>query len=915
MSHEQDETADNAIGRASRDTRGESERMATERNELDAAMEVARNITKTPQTGTIVPIGTGAPDTMRATLAEQRANAARAALRLRKAAKEHEEEFRQLIERQRREVADLLGPLQDHLKRLEEGLWTVNLYLGRDEQIVQLAAGAPAPADTPITLRQLVLAMDQECLVAADFGGLDARSVEQFEEWITADPAHLEQVMPEPKGVVVLVPSRQERDYGDTWLNAAMHEANTESHWLIRNGGELYLMKTDLRIGDRLLPKRSEFIDYFYTERRFGSDRERIPLEPGSDAWLRAEQAADQRRRHYMRVMLVLQGLADRTAVFHPLPEGGVSFLDVASQESGKVRIINEIDNVLDTGRLPFRQWQRELCEQLRPGMRVAGVFNSVDWYDANRSGSRYSDHSRVTPKGADAPLTGAIYRIEERRGQNLIIRYKRTDVRWGYDTRGDYTYGPHAYKNRATCTLHPGDPFLLPLDLVTVEELTTYLHARTERHAYLSMIPLVKAAITALTEEAEAEKPFRLLLAGRIAELGDIDVSAALTQVDDLVRWWKLANRWHRPLVGDQQAEAKAVEAICREWQARQSAPAASSRDKEIVEALRDRFPDLICVAQRRDGKYAAYLPAGPEQTIWLTIHLYTATGKADRMREWTMVPGRTLASQRVLWMAPAWTEWDHAASTADHLTGPEQAAILDQLRDSIAPHGTPIAVVYRAKGEYDDGRAFMVLAWRHKPRSINDEKLRDPGERMCTYAVQWRRDPTGTPALTAGYLGGDSFTWNRYTGTGRGTPWRPTDSAYQEDTDWRLVWSDPDQLAAVDRTNASITAYGKARREESYEVHRLRNFLQQTLVNAEEDRLRARFLEDHADAEDLWEEHRETLRITHPDMGWADKLLTWLVHSRVNITGLTVAEAAALYGQPVTIPDGLADLRFPTP
>ena len=36
--------------------------------------------------------------------------------------------------------------------------------------------------------------------------GIDARSIEQFDEWLLADPAHLDQVLPEAKGVVVLVP-------------------------------------------------------------------------------------------------------------------------------------------------------------------------------------------------------------------------------------------------------------------------------------------------------------------------------------------------------------------------------------------------------------------------------------------------------------------------------------------------------------------------------------------------------------------------------------------------------------------------------------------------------------------------------------------------------------------------------------
>ncbi|MEV4078693.1 hypothetical protein AB0J43_00170 [Nonomuraea fuscirosea] len=608
--------------------------------------------------------------------------------------------------------------------------------------------------------------------------------------------------------------------------------------------------------------------------------------------------------------MLVLQGLADRTAVFHPLPEGGISFLDVASQEDGKVHIVNEIDNVLDTGREPFRQWQRRLCDKLRPGMRIVGAFSASDWWDANRSEYRYGDHSRVAPRGASAPEPGHIYRIEERRGQDLLIRYARTDTRWDHDEYGNW--GEQPYKNRATCTLHPDDPFILPLDLVTLPELTTYLHARTERHAYLSIIPLIKAAITALQAQADAERPFRLLLAGRIAEMGDLDVNDALAEMDALVRWWKLTNRWHRPLVGEPQVEAKAVQAICREWEARRSTPAASIHDGQIVTSIRDQVPGAICVARRRDGRYAAYQPADDGQRLWLTIHTFTATGKLSWVREWTMVPGRTLASQRDLWWTPAWQEWDHGASAAEHLTGPEQVTIVDQLRDRIAPHGTPIAVMYQPAGEYfDDGRTFMVIAWHHTPRAVDDDKLKDPGERMCTISAQWRRDSTGAPALTIGRLR-EAFLWHRYSSSRHSTPWRPADSAYQYRYDWRLVWSDPDQLTAVEQVSDAIATQEAVRRARSHRAWKLREFLQLALMDAEEKRLRIRFLQDHAGAEDLWKEHRETLRITHPDMRWAEDLTTWLVHQSIDLSNMTVGEAAALYGQPVHIPAELNHVRF---
>ena len=105
------------------------------------------------------------------------------ALRTRMALDEKRKEMQALFDAQMQEALAIRRPLEEKLKRLEEGLWTLSLYAGDEERIVQLQDGEPAPLDTPITVRQLVLAMDEECAVAAEDGGIDARSIEEFDAW------------------------------------------------------------------------------------------------------------------------------------------------------------------------------------------------------------------------------------------------------------------------------------------------------------------------------------------------------------------------------------------------------------------------------------------------------------------------------------------------------------------------------------------------------------------------------------------------------------------------------------------------------------------------------------------------------------------------------------------------------------
>lgn len=94
---------------------------------------------------------------IRETAAAQRAALTRQTHALRaqhEAAKaEIEAQQKALADELARRTADLLAqmkPMQEQLAKMEEVLWTVNLYLGRDETLQLLRDGQPAPADTPI---------------------------------------------------------------------------------------------------------------------------------------------------------------------------------------------------------------------------------------------------------------------------------------------------------------------------------------------------------------------------------------------------------------------------------------------------------------------------------------------------------------------------------------------------------------------------------------------------------------------------------------------------------------------------------------------------------------------------------------------------------------------------------------------
>lgn len=691
----------------------------------------------------LVPARSDDPTVAKRQMAAMRADAKRKAGLIDAKRKELERLLRSEMER----AEAVLGPMQEMVRRLEAGIFTVNLYLGRDEQIVLLRDGESAPADTPITLRQLLLYMDEECAVKADEGGIEPVEIEAFDEWLLADAANLHQVLPETKGIVALRPRREVGRYADTasakamvlrFSSAsakAMAEENRKTYWLVRNGERVYRTLTALEADERVLPYADEF-ERIFTEKHKGR---RVPLRPGSFNWERAQERAEEREQKFMRVGLLLEGLLHRTPIFHPLPDRGVSFLDPACVRDGRVSYITDAEGLLTTGEERFTDWRRRLADELRVGMRIVLGPGLSDYRREARPGNE-----RLTPEVATLPHVGEVFTIEEtRRGGALVFRYHEGE-RWV----GDGAWGGGELrepKRRATCQVHPSDGFVLPFDLATVEEMERFLASRLDRHAYAEMWPILKTAIAAKRRETEIEQPFRTMLAGVLARENSVAVEEAEAAVPDLVDWWKLKNRYHRPLLfgsahpaaedddeeeltspggrplrgsraqraaaarrsrlarlereADEQQEhsAKAVRMIVAEH-ARRVADQRRGADPAIVARLREAHPDALLIARPRRAGYLVLAAAEPEKDVYVHEIEFTAKGDRKGRRDWTL-PGLARPRQwMVVYESARWARWDRAAHERDHLRGPEWEALRDQVLGELR----------------DDGEApALALAW----------------------------------------------------------------------------------------------------------------------------------------------------------------------------------------------------------
>ena len=797
-----------------------------------------------------------------------------------------------------------LGPLEKKAKLLQEGIYTIGLYLGHDEGFLTLRGGEPAGAEEPIVVRQLVLSMDEECAVAAEAGGIDAQDLEKFDRWLLEDEAHVEQVIPEKKAVVALVPRFTDKSYEDPWESVAVAGENRQTYFLIRNGERLYWTWTDFRAGKRLVPARDEFTSFFQTKRtdwKTGEDRT-VRLEPGTLRWTQAEEAADARRRHYMRVAMVLQGLVDRTTVFHPLPDDelGVGFLEEKHYFADRVRIVMDAEPALtEAGHEPFRKWQKRLNAGLRPGMRLIGAFNGMDWIYANEY-EKTPGHSRLQPPRASDPQSHELHTIEERIAgevDTLVFRYERDDDIWDPDAWRDNPDRPgwgwrgqwRKPKTRAACTIRAYDTFVLPFDLVSVEEMERYLRSRTDRGDYLSMFPLLKAAIRAKRREDAEEEPFRAMLAGVLARENSVEVSEAVEEVGDLVDWWKFTNRNHRPLVGGGEAgeeeNARAVQAIVAEHARRlrdRRRTENTPDDPEILARLRKENPGALVIARKRDAKWVVLTPerdeSESESNVFVRQRLYMAKGELREERPWHLVNARSVSSWRILHASERWEGWNTAASLSEYLSGPEQETLAEELMEKCG-RDKMLAISYLPDRRHIAAWTLTSGAQVDEERPLTSGLLRGPGVDFLEY--EWERGHDRSPRL--GY--------RRRSG---GRPVRK-DGRYPG-----VVLYESEEIAG--RLESENARYEEAR--ELYnklrsEALRYGKSIEEAWLARAEKEAYERFVEDYGDL-DLWEGHRKTLKISYPHRGSGlGRLVELLVEEGVDLDGLTVSEAQELARQ----------------
>ena len=266
--------------------------------------------------------------------------------------------------------ADLLSGAEGVIK---ERVQSVKLYAGLVEDVCEVRKGEPASLDEPVTLMQRRHYMDEECLLEYRTGGMEFKDICAFDKWLGCRST-FERIFPSPRCIVAFRVRRDRKDRGEVrnfeqYLNfLALDQVDKLTFLYVRNGDRLSRFSTEVEFDEKLFPDlehkgvgfgtgklwakffagSTSYDDIITDEQYQGILEEEKRQEkelrkiPKKDRWKHGsgiEQSrgyrpvtpedvyfddavraiGDEANRHN-RLVLILQGLLDRSTVLHPHP-------------------------------------------------------------------------------------------------------------------------------------------------------------------------------------------------------------------------------------------------------------------------------------------------------------------------------------------------------------------------------------------------------------------------------------------------------------------------------------------------------------------------------------------------------------------------------------------------------------------
>ena len=554
--------------------------------------------------------------------------------------------LKSIIEEQQKILQAKTHHLEVQMELASSAIYSINVYLGKSEEIVRVCDGNAAPEQEKIRIRQMILYIEEETAAAdnwAEDGGMDWTDVEKFDEWLR-DPDHLNQVIPDVKGLVVLKVRRKPKSQ-DSYRRPTEEEERCykSAYVLIRNGEKVYRIFTTLDIGEWLYPS-VDFLDQYFSKEVFDeASGEYVTkyLSPGDQDYMKAMKAAQKAQRHYYASFLLIQGLLDRTKVFEPLPSRRINVCDPTEDH---VVFVRDMENCLGDGRPSYQDWLHEVNQNIDVGVRIAGLYS---WYGMRSE--EEEGRQRLYPKTANAPEWDQVYTVEGKKHGRFYFLYH--DGRTNYRTFEKVT-------RRSSFVLYPEmDDFYIAFDHADLESLEYYATSRLHRHNYKSVLPMFFQVLKLRQEEEKRDEPFIQLITTQVCKTHNLDRDEAEPLVRKLAVWWKQKNKTHRSLSGD---DEKALKEIVREFKKRLTLdhPKDEQKKKEFIRLVWGE--KSIAAFFKGNNTYVHFEAPGKDQ-----VYLHITTWKWKKS-EWVQVSrkewvGVTKEYQRWRFLKSShlWKDW----------------------------------------------------------------------------------------------------------------------------------------------------------------------------------------------------------------------------------------------------------------
>ena len=466
--------------------------------------------------------------------------------------KEEHEEMARWMKAQLIPLEAETSVLKTSTKVIKDRIFTVELYAGLIEELVQIRDGEPAPNDTKVSLFQRRHYMDEECLAYYEAGGMDYKSVEEFDEWLLKK-GNRERILPSERCVVAFRIRRHRKERTAKSLLDFItffyeEQADEQTYLYIRNGEQYFRMTTGIDFGERFFPDRSQStllgnerlwakisvgsVDEVITQREY-AHRQDAAAERRAE-WV-VEMAAWKKKQakkkkpddifwapnepdrfnffdkyvectpssvyyddvmkkiaraaiEHNRVAVVLQGLLDRSPAFHPHPPWQ---LWTSEGFLHGIELIYDDSRVLVPGDAPdFKAYRAELGKTLKRGSMTIG--QEIAWEMAEAA--KENDRDRY----GDRMYTPTRVRPYGNPGPGTVAKvasFGRTGkctFEWERERLTYKRYGPDTpIKTRFTCPGH----ILLNVDAYKAGDFKIFYDDHRTRADYLQWAPLLLAA------------------------------------------------------------------------------------------------------------------------------------------------------------------------------------------------------------------------------------------------------------------------------------------------------------------------------------------------------------------------------------------------------------------------------------